>query len=518
MAQQSNVPVNVPKKPSKLLALIALAVAFSLPFILVKTFPHKNKSVIDSIPLTLPAIQEQEEQDTSFDETNDNDSTNSNDAEDGKQADNQDNLETTKSDKNDTSSQQTSQGQKQTEANTNTTKHTNTTSKDSTTNAAGTANTTPKPPPPQQAQWKIIKTQRKDTMGSIFNRVGLNAKILSTIIHDISDAKALRQIQVNQELQFLIKDHKLEKMILPYGNTQFLTIYRSGEHYKSSLQQRKMDSRNVFLTASVRGSLSQTARRQNIPAKLIHQMTEIFTWDINFAKDVRSGDQFTMMYKAFYIDKKLISVGDIIAVSFKNNGHTYQAVRHTNRAGRTEYFTPQGASLKKAFSRYPLRFSHIGSPFSLSRYHPILHYARAHKGVDLAARIGTPIQATGDGRIEIIGSQSGYGNMIKIKHNKNFSTLYGHMLKFQKGLSKGSFVRRGQIIGYVGQTGLASGPHCHYEVHVNNQAKNPATVSLPRGEPVNRREFAKFKANTNVLLAQLKQFEHKGPAIQLAKK
>jgi murein DD-endopeptidase MepM/ murein hydrolase activator NlpD len=134
----------------------------------------------------------------------------------------------------------------------------------------------------------------------------------------------------------------------------------------------------------------------------------------------------------------------------------------------------------------------------------------------LAARIGTPIQATGDGRIEIIGSQNGYGNMIKIKHNKSFSTIYGHMLKFQKGLSRGSYVRRGQVIGYVGQTGLASGPHCHYEVHVNNQARNPATVSLPRGEPVNRRELARFKANTNSLLAQLKLHETK--PTQLAKK
>lgn len=510
MASQSNVPINTPRKPSKLLALIALAVAFSLPFILVKTFPHKNKSVIDSIPLTLPAIQEQDAgfEDTSANSDSNDSSDTVNDTEDTKQPDNNNsNLDTTSNDKNGL--------ELQTQA-ANKPNHTSTSNTRTNTQQPHTTTSTRKP---EQNQWKIIKTQKKDTMSRIFNQVGLNAKVLSTIIKDVSHAKALKQIQVNQDLQFLIKDHTLEKMILPYGNTQFLTIYRSGTHYKSSLQQRKMDSRNVFLTAVVRGSLSLTARRQSISPKLIQQMTEIFTWDINFAKEVRTGDQFTIMYKAFYIDKKLVSVGDIIAVSFRNHGQTYQAVRHINRAGHAEYFNPQGQSLKKSFSRYPLRFSHIGSPFSLSRYHPILHYARAHKGVDLAARIGTPIQATGDGRIDIIGSQNGYGNMIQIKHNKNFSTLYGHMLKFQKGLSKGSFVRRGQIIGYVGQTGLASGPHCHYEVHVNNQAKNPATVSLPRGEPVSRRELAKFKANTNVLLAQLKQFEGgSGSHTQLAKK
>lgn len=175
--------------------------------------------------------------------------------------------------------------------------------------------------------------------------------------------------------------------------------------------------------------------------------------------------------------------------------------------GHSDYYSPQGTSLKNAFNRYPLRFSHISSTFSLSRYHPILHYRRPHRGVDLAAPIGTPILATGNGRIEIIGRQSGYGNMIKIKHNKSYSTIYGHMLRFQKGLSKGSYIKKGQVIGYVGQTGLASGPHCHYEFHINHQPKNPTTVNLPKGDSIPAREMTSFKANTNTLLAQLKSYE-----------
>lgn len=303
-------------------------------------------------------------------------------------------------------------------------------------------------------------------------------------------------------------------MIMPVSSTQNLEVYREGHHYKSKLNFKKMDSRNRIVTATVRGSLASTAKRYNIPYKLVQQMTEIFTWDINFAKEIRAGDQFTIIYQGLYVGNKLVDAGEILAVSYRNRGRTFQAVRHTDRSGHTDYYSPQGASLKKAFDRYPLRFSHISSTFSLSRYHPILHYRRAHKGVDLAAPIGTPIRATGDGRIEIIGRQSGYGNMIKISHNKTYSTIYGHMLKFQKGISRGTYVKRGQVIGYVGQTGLASGPHCHYEFHINRQPRNPTTVDLPRGFPISGREMASFRAKSAPLLAQLKSAETE----QLAKR
>jgi murein DD-endopeptidase MepM/ murein hydrolase activator NlpD len=203
----------------------------------------------------------------------------------------------------------------------------------------------------------------------------------------------------------------------------------------------------------------------------------------------------------------MVKTGDIVAVSYTNRGKTYQAIRHTHANGESDYYTPQGTSLKKAFSRYPIKFSHISSTFALSRYHPILHYKRAHKGLDLAAPIGTPIQAVGDGIIAIIDRHNGYGNMIKIKHDKTYSTIYGHMLRFQKGLYKGSKVKRGQVIGYVGQTGLATGPHCHYELHVKNQPRNPTTIGLPTAAPVPSREMAAFKSRSRTLFARLKLFE-----------
>jgi murein DD-endopeptidase MepM/ murein hydrolase activator NlpD len=358
-----------------------------------------------------------------------------------------------------------------------------------------------------EEDWTIVTTKPGDTLSAVFPRVGLNAKQLQALMANNPYNKTLKALKPNQKLQFLIRKNTLKKLILPINNTQFLVIYKKGDQYRTKVNSRKMNIHNHYVTATIQGSLYGTARKLHIPFKLIHQMTEILNWEIDFARDVRTGDQFTILYKAYYLDDKLVGTGEIVAVSYTNRGKKHQAIRHTNAAHETDYFSPQGNSFKKAFSRYPLRFSHISSTFSLSRFHPRLHYNRPHKGVDLAARIGTPIMATGNGTIVVIGRQSGYGNMIKIRHDNQFSSIYGHMLKFQKGLSRGSKVKRGQVIGFVGQTGLATGPHCHYEFHIKNQPKNPTTIVLPRSAPIPAREMASFKANSATLLAHLKLFE-----------
>lgn len=361
--------------------------------------------------------------------------------------------------------------------------------------------------PPQDSGWTTVNTQSGDTLASIFKRAGLSRQTLQAVLQDNPHAKTLANIKLNQQIQLLVHGNVLEKLIFPVSTTQFLVVSQDGKKYSCKLKSRKMNSQNDFITATVRGSLYGTAQRMHIPYKLIRQMTEIFNWEIDFIKDIRVGDQFTILYEAYYIDDKLVSTGDILAVSYTNRGKKHQAIRHIDAAGDYDYFSPQGAGLKKAFSRYPVKFSHISSTYSLSRYHPILHYRRPHKGIDLAAPIGTPIYAVGDGRVEVIDRHNGYGNMIKIAHSKMYSSLYAHLLKFQKGLAKGDRVKRGQVIGYVGQTGLAEGPHCHYEFHINHQPKNPSTVDLPRSTPVPRREMASFKAKANTLLAQLKLFE-----------
>lgn len=355
--------------------------------------------------------------------------------------------------------------------------------------------------------WTRVRTQSGDTLANLFKQLGLNAQTLHAVLQNNKHAKALTSIKPNQELQFLIRDEQLETLIFPLSPTEIIVVSREGKKYTSTIKSRKTTSQNNYLTATVRGSLYTTAKRQNIPYKLLRQMTDIFNWEIDFIKDIRAGDQFSIVYEAYYIDDKLVNTGDILAVTYTNHGEQHQAIRHVTATGDYDYFSSKGTSLRKAFSRYPVKFSHISSSYSLSRMHPILHYRRPHKGVDLAAAIGTPVHATGDGRIEVIERHSGYGNMIKISHNNIYSSLYAHLLRFQKGLSRGSYVKRGQVIGYVGQTGLADGPHCHYEFHVKQQPKNPTTIELPRSSPVPKHEMASFKHKANTLLAQLKLYE-----------
>lgn len=367
-------------------------------------------------------------------------------------------------------------------------------------------------------EWKIVTTQSGDTLSSIFKRLGLSNQVLLSILSNNPHAKALTQIKPNQKLQVFIHEQVLQTLIVPLSATEYIQVSNQNGHYTTQIKARETNSQDKYITATVRGSLFNTARNLNIPYKIIQQMTDIFNWEIDFAKEVRSGDQFTIIYEAFFVDDKLVNTGDILAVSYTNQGVTHQAIRHMNAAGDFDYYTPQGTSLKKAFSRYPVKFSHISSTFSLSRKHPILHYSRPHKGIDLAAPIGTPIRATGNGIIQFIGRQNAYGNMVKIAHNKTYSSLYAHLLKFQKGLAKGDRVRRGEIIGYVGQTGLATGPHCHYEFHVNQNPKNPSTIELPRAEPVTGRELAQFKTHSLALLNRLKLYEEAHLAAARGKK
>ncbi len=355
--------------------------------------------------------------------------------------------------------------------------------------------------------WKTITAHKGDTLGRIFKREKLSQQTLLAILHANPYAKNITNIKPNQSFQILVHDDILEKMIFQYSATQLLVITLEKNHYVSRIKSRTMDTHNEYITATVRGSLYGTAARMKIPSKLIRQMISVFNWEFDFSKDVRAGDQFSILYQAQYIDDKLVNTGDILAVSYTNHGHHYQAVRFRTPDGGYDYFAPNGNSLKQAFSRYPIQFTHISSPFSLSRYHPVLHYSRPHKGVDLAAPIGTPIRSTGDGRVIHIGRHNAYGNMIQIQHSAMYSSLYGHLLRFQKGLSQGAHVKRGQIIGYVGQSGLATGPHCHYEFHVNQQPKNPTTIALPRASPIEKGQRHAFQMHASNLLASLKLYE-----------
>lgn len=447
--------MNSPEKPSKILALLALLFAFILPFILVKSFPAPQKAKFTKRKVNLPIDQQENSADIS-------------EPTKIKQIEPQNTLK-------------------------NKILSTNTHKTVTQNNANGV---------------KVLVTQPKDTLTTLFHRAGLSTRSLQNILKETPQAKLLTKISPNVQIHFRIKNGLLERIETPYGQTQTLVLYRENQKYHVEIRSKKMSTHQRFVTATIHGSLYVTARKNNIPQSLIQQMTQILSPKINFKHEVQDNDHFAILYDAMYIKNKQVGIGDIAAVSYIHGKQNVEVIRYKDRTGHNNYYTTDGKSLKKAFNRYPIQFSHIGSMFSLSRYHPVLHYARPHKGIDLAARIGTPIHAVGDGKIEIIGRQGGYGNMIKIRHNSKYSTVYGHMLKFEKGLSRGSYVHKDQIIGYVGQSGLATGPHCHFEFHINNQPRNPTTLLLPQGEPLSGKELVSFKSQAHSLLAKINLYNH----------
>lgn len=270
-------------------------------------------------------------------------------------------------------------------------------------------------------------------------------------------------------------------------------------------QAAKIDTAHV----SIETSLFLDGLEAGLSKELILQLTDIFAWDIDFATNLRPGDQFTVVYGKKIIDGKESDTDEIIAAEFINQGSSYTAVRYINEFGIASYYTPDGQSMQRAFLTTPVDFAKISSPFDMHRKHPILNRIRAHKGIDYAARIGTPVKTTGDGTVIFCGSKGAYGQVVIIQHNDHYETLYAHMSDFKKGLSAGNHVKQGDVIGYVGQSGLATGPHLHYEFHVDGLYRDPDTVKIPHSMPISNALLTDFNAQTQAFVTQLNQAKAK---------
>lgn len=260
---------------------------------------------------------------------------------------------------------------------------------------------------------------------------------------------------------------------------------------------------------SIETSLFLDGLEADLSKELILALTEIFAWDIDFATNLRPGDQFTVVYGKKMVNGKETDKDEIIAAEFINQGTSYTAVRYIDESGNASYYTPDGHSMQRAFLSAPVDFIKISSPFDPHRKHPILNRIRAHKGIDYAARTGTPVKTTGDGTVTFCGRNGAYGQVVIIEHNDHYETLYAHMSGFMKGLTVGSHVKQGDVIGYVGQSGLATGPHLHYEFHVDGEYRNPETVKIPHSLPISGELLADFKAQTQTYVAQLNQAKAK---------
>lgn len=356
-------------------------------------------------------------------------------------------------------------------------------------------------------QWKEFTVQNGDNLSILFKRAGLNDRSIYELFSDAKDAKDLRHIRPGQKMSFLVENGRLTGLKYVINELNSLTFERGNKGFTGKQIALKPDIKYAFRQATIDSSLYMAGKRAGMPSNLTMEMANIFGWDIDFALDIQKGDSFKVMYEEQFLDGKRIGVGKVMAAEFTNGGKTFKAVRYTDKEGNSAYYTPDGRGMHKAFLRTPIEFARISSHFNLARKHPVLHIIRAHKGTDYAAARGTPIRATGNGKVSFAGVKGGYGNVVIIQHGQGIATLYGHMNGFAKGVRNGSRVSQGDVIGYVGSTGLASGPHLHYEFHVNGQVRNPVTVPLPKSIGIEKTEIARFTESTRPLIAKLDQFK-----------
>ena len=352
--------------------------------------------------------------------------------------------------------------------------------------------------------WKTITITKNDNLALIFNRLGLSPGTLFKVLAaGENNTRMLKHLVPGEQLLFRIDNGSLEHLRYEPDLTTMLDITRSGAGFNSAIVRTELEKRQVETAGVIQDSLFVAGQKAGLSDNIIMRMVSIYGWDIDFALDIRSGDSFKVIYEEQCKNGKKVGEGPIIAAEFINQGRVYRTVRYTTEQGQTGYFNEEGYSMHKAFLRTPVKFSRISSHFSLHRKHPILNLIRAHKGVDYAAPTGTPIKATGDGTVIFAGSNGGYGRSIMLKHGSIYTTVYAHMSRFAKGITKGKHVDQGDVIGYVGSSGLATGPHLHYEFRVNGVHRDPLTVKLPKALRIPDTQLARFKLQTAPLLAML---------------
>ena len=356
----------------------------------------------------------------------------------------------------------------------------------------------------EEARKTVYKIRSGDSMASIFKKNKLSPSLLHQIVNSSKTAKQLTDIRPGETLHLAFDaDDKLLSLRLEHSKVDSLEILATAEGFSATEKSRAVETRNTHLSGVIENSLYVSAKKSGLSDQLIMQLADIFGWDIDFALEIRSGDRFTVIFEEDYLDGEKLRDGPILAAEFINQGQTYQALRYVDDTGRADYYTPEGRSMRKAFLRAPVDFRRISSRFTKERYHPVLGKKRPHRGVDYAAKTGTPIRASGDGKVIFRGKKGGYGKTIIIQHGQTYTTLYAHLSRYNKKARKGKRVKQGQVIGYVGKTGLATGPHLHYEFRVNGVHRNPLTVKLPAAKPIAKKYRDDFMIKIQPLISKL---------------
>ena len=358
----------------------------------------------------------------------------------------------------------------------------------------------------QQSFLREERIQRGETLASLLSRLGIDDREAFDFIRTHSAAQSIaRQLRPGKAVTARTTESgELQALYFPVtGKDNLITVSREGGKLFASEQSLALESRTMMRSGEIRYSLFGATDAAGIPDGVATQLAEIFGGDIDFHRDLRKGDRFSIVYEVFFQHGQPIRSGKVLAAEFTNDKKTFQAFWHTTEEGKGGYYSAEGKSLRKAFLRSPLEFSRVTSGFTSNRFHPVLQTWRAHKGVDYGAPIGTRVRSVADGTVEFAGKQGGYGNVVILRHQGAYSTAYGHLNGFAPNIRKGARIAQGETIGFVGQTGLASGPHLHYEFRIRDQQVNPLAVTLPTTVPLETSQLPRFKAATTPMAGQI---------------
>ncbi len=346
----------------------------------------------------------------------------------------------------------------------------------------------------EQTYWREERIQRGDTMASLLARLHVEDAAAIRFLRGSAEAKGLRQLVPGRVMRaHTTEDGELLELRYAAG-LMVVTVKPTADGFRIGEQVAQLERRIVMRSGEIRTSLFAATDAARMSDTIAGQMADIFSTDIDFHRDLRRGDRFTVVHEMYYDEGEAVRSGRVLAAEFVNQGKTYQAVWFQHPSGQGDYYTAEGKSIRKAFLRSPLEFSRITSGFTESRFHPILQRWRAHRGIDYAAPAGSPVKATADGYVENASFDRGYGKVVVLRHHGKYTTLYGHLSAFGRGVSRGARVSQGQVIGYVGATGLATGPHLHYEFRINDVHQNPLRVAMPDAPPITAEQRTTFDA------------------------
>lgn len=363
--------------------------------------------------------------------------------------------------------------------------------------------------PPARLYDTVELTVRSgDTLDRLFRKNDLHLGDMTTIVRLPAAKDPLRLLKPGDVINVWHEDGRVQKLTkeIDYANT--LTVAFAGDGvFDANITPRAVEIREAMRHGTIESSLFESAAEAGLDDNMIMNLAGIFAWDIDFVLDIRKHDEYYILFEEIWQDDRRVADGEVIAAEFVNNGRVVQAVRHIDAEGRSDYFAPDGRSIRKAFIRAPVDFTRVSSNFNPRRRHPVLNKIRAHRGVDYAAPKGTAIKASGDGRIVFRGRNGGYGNSVIVQHGGNITTLYAHMSQFSRNARLGTRVRQGQTIGRVGSTGLATAAHLHYEYRVNGVHRNPRTVKLPAAEPIPSKYKEDFLQSAAEVLERLDRYK-----------